>query len=211
MRTYRRYMTAACLSLCVALVLGCSVDTKGLPPLDGGGDSAEPAENTSERCQDGQDNDGDGKTDCDDDQCAIFVVCGGDAGPGGDGAVDVQGVDSAHDLGLDLPAPDVTAVDVQVPDVGDPDVATTDLTGPDTQGAPDIGADTTPLVDTTPAADLASLDQSLCGNGTCDVGESCDGRQNTVSCLADCPGVTTGPGSQQYCYVNGVCQGAGCP
>ncbi len=49
-----------------------------------------------------------------------------------------------------------------------------------------------------------------CGNGRCEVGESCDGRSGTTRC-ADCPGVTTGPTRRQYCYVNGVCSGRGCP
>ena len=78
MRIDRQTMTFVPLLLCSVLVLGCSVDTKGLAPLDAAGDSAPPAENTSERCQDGQDNDGDGKTDCADEQCAIFVACGPD-------------------------------------------------------------------------------------------------------------------------------------
>ena len=50
-----------------------------------------------------------------------------------------------------------------------------------------------------------------CGNGTCDVGESCDGRNGTVSCPADCDGQTTGKPSNRFCYVNGVCEGPGCP
>jgi len=50
-----------------------------------------------------------------------------------------------------------------------------------------------------------------CGNGTCDVGESCDGRNGTVSCPDDCPGQTKGNPSNRFCYVDGVCEGAGCP
>jgi V8-like Glu-specific endopeptidase len=51
---------------------------------------------------------------------------------------------------------------------------------------------------------------AVCGNGRCDVGESCDGRSGTTRC-ADCPGLTTGQTRRQYCYVNGVCTGRGCP
>jgi hypothetical protein len=50
-----------------------------------------------------------------------------------------------------------------------------------------------------------------CGNGTCDPGESCDGRNGTVSCPADCDGQTNGKPSGRYCYVGGVCEGPGCP
>jgi hypothetical protein len=50
-----------------------------------------------------------------------------------------------------------------------------------------------------------------CGNGTCDVGESCDGRSGTVSCPADCPGKVNGNPSGRFCYVDGVCEGPGCP
>ena len=50
-----------------------------------------------------------------------------------------------------------------------------------------------------------------CGNGTCDVGESCDGRNGTVSCPDDCPGKTNGRPSGRFCFVNGVCEGPGCP
>lgn len=50
----------------------------------------------------------------------------------------------------------------------------------------------------------------ICGDGTCDAGESCDGRSGTSSCLADCPGVTGGKPSSRYCYVGGVCEGPGC-
>ncbi len=50
-----------------------------------------------------------------------------------------------------------------------------------------------------------------CGDGVCSVGESCDGRSGTASCISDCPGRTSGRTSRQYCYVSGVCQGAGCP
>jgi hypothetical protein len=49
-----------------------------------------------------------------------------------------------------------------------------------------------------------------CGDGTCGPGESCDGRASTVACI-DCDGVSSGPPSGRYCYVEGACQGAGCP
>lgn len=49
-----------------------------------------------------------------------------------------------------------------------------------------------------------------CGDGVCDVGESCDGRSGTTAC-SDCDGVTGGKKSNRYCYVDGVCEGGGCP
>jgi len=50
-----------------------------------------------------------------------------------------------------------------------------------------------------------------CGDGVCGAGESCDGRDGTLSCPADCDGKTTGKPSGRYCYVEGVCEGGGCP
>lgn len=50
-----------------------------------------------------------------------------------------------------------------------------------------------------------------CGDGTCDVGESCDGRYATESCPSDCDGVSKGKPTARYCYVDGACEGAGCP
>jgi secreted trypsin-like serine protease len=49
-----------------------------------------------------------------------------------------------------------------------------------------------------------------CGDGTCDPGESCDGRGPTDLCPEDCDGRTFGPPRIQYCYVNGYCEGRGC-
>ena len=51
----------------------------------------------------------------------------------------------------------------------------------------------------------------VCGNGTCEAGESCDGRSGTSSCISDCPGKLSGKASGRFCYVNGACTGAGCP
>ena len=50
---------------------------------------------------------------------------------------------------------------------------------------------------------------SSCGDGTCDAGESCDGRGGTVAC-SDCAGKTNGNPSARFCYVGGVCEGPGC-
>jgi len=47
-----------------------------------GGGSYDPGESTAALCQDGQDNDGDGASDCDDSDCAGFVFCGS----GGEGS-----------------------------------------------------------------------------------------------------------------------------
>lgn len=51
---------------------------------------------------------------------------------------------------------------------------------------------------------------AACGDGTCDPGESCDGRSGTTSCSADCAGQTGGKPSGRFCYVGGVCEGPGC-
>jgi hypothetical protein len=51
----------------------------------------------------------------------------------------------------------------------------------------------------------------VCPNGTCELNESCDGRNATIDCPQDCPGLTTGNPSGRYCCVNGVCIGDGCP
>ena len=50
-----------------------------------------------------------------------------------------------------------------------------------------------------------------CGDGTCGTGESCDGRNGTMTCTADCAGRTNGRPASRYCYVEGVCSGPGCP
>jgi secreted trypsin-like serine protease len=50
-----------------------------------------------------------------------------------------------------------------------------------------------------------------CGNGVCDEGESCDGRDGTTLCTADCDGVTGGKPSRRWCEVGSSCEGGGCP
>ena len=50
-----------------------------------------------------------------------------------------------------------------------------------------------------------------CGDGVCGTGESCDGRDGTLACAADCDGRTSGKKSNRYCYVEGSCEGGGCP
>jgi secreted trypsin-like serine protease len=52
---------------------------------------------------------------------------------------------------------------------------------------------------------------AACGDGVCTPGESCDGRNGTVSCIDDCPGKLGGKPNGRYCYVGGVCEGPGCP
>jgi len=50
-----------------------------------------------------------------------------------------------------------------------------------------------------------------CDNdGVCEVGESCDGRSGTAAC-GDCDGKTNGKPSNRFCYVDGACEGGGCP
>lgn len=74
---------------------------------------------------------------------------------------------------------------------------------------PNCSADGTCNAQCAPGADPDC--GGVCGDGVCGQGESCDGRNGTKSCKKDCPGVTTGKASQKYCYVNGSCQGPGCP
>ncbi|MCA9540493.1 MAG: trypsin-like serine protease [Myxococcales bacterium] len=50
-----------------------------------------------------------------------------------------------------------------------------------------------------------------CGDGVCGDGESCDGRSGTSACPSDCAGRTGGRPSGRYCYVEGACEGPGCP
>ena len=71
----------------------------------------------------------------------------------------------------------------------------------------EILAFTDPVVDT---GDTGDTGPGTCGDGICDVGESCDGRDGTTAC-SDCPGKTNGKPSGRYCYVEGTCVGAACP
>lgn len=43
---------------------------------------------------------------------------------------------------------------------------------------------------------------AICNNGVCELGEACN------SCAVDCPGLRTGPRSNQYCCGNGVAEAA---
>ncbi len=176
-RTETRQATLA--GLCLALLLaGCSDAGSGLAPLDGGTEGgAPPPENTAALCQDGEDNDGDGDADCDDEQCAIFVVCGGtttadSGGPAPDSAplpdvaapadagqpdipVDAGPADSAPDIPVDGQQPD-SAVDAGVADLAIdapvPD-ATVDTLAADST-ADTLAADTT--VDTLAGTDAGT-------------------------------------------------------
>ncbi|MBZ0272005.1 trypsin-like serine protease [bacterium] len=76
--------------------------------------------------------------------------------------------------------------------------------------AQDCSADGFCNGDCAPGDDPDCSTGSDCGNGTCDAGESCDGRNGTTSCSADCPGKTGGKPSGRFCYVGGVCEGPGC-
>lgn len=59
--------------------------------------------------------------------------------------------------------------------------------------------------------DTGSGGSDDCGNGVCDEGESCDGRDGTAMCTADCDGKTTGKPSNRWCEVGSSCEGGGCP
>ena len=90
-----------------------------------------------------------------------------------------------------------------------PDCASGD--DPDCTVPPDCSADGYCNPDCASGDDPDCSSPNDCGNGICDADESCDGRDGTVSCLADCPGKKTGKPSGRYCYVGGVCEGGGCP
>ncbi len=81
----------------------------------------------------------------------------------------------------DAAVPDVTTPDSAAPDTAVPDTAAPDTTVPDT-AAPDIA----PPTDTKPG--------TVCGNGTCEPGES------TSNCQADCKG-----GSNTWTCGDGAC------
>jgi hypothetical protein len=51
----------------------------------------------------------------------------------------------------------------------------------------------------------------FCGNGICDLGESCNGFSGSISCIEDCPGNLVGPPSARFCYYEDTCRGGGCP
>ena len=131
------------------VVAGCAGEPPAGPPADLRGPSegaAAVAEDTTIRCRDGRDNDGDGKVDCADPGCGDFYFCRDSAVPGPDApAPDVATVDqAAGDLAgeggstpdaalLDLPAPDALAVDAPwTPDAPLPDQLQPDLVAPDT-------------------------------------------------------------------------------
>lgn len=50
-----------------------------------------------------------------------------------------------------------------------------------------------------------------CGDGTCDPGESCDGRGVTELCPDDCDGRSFGPPFVRFCEIGPNCIGPACP
>ncbi len=81
--THRTIVILAALSLLLACGCGSKSDTSGDGGTDADADADSDAdtdtdtdaENTAAACQDGIDNDGDGLTDCDDDDCEDFAFC----------------------------------------------------------------------------------------------------------------------------------------
>jgi hypothetical protein len=51
---------------------------------------------------------------------------------------------------------------------------------------------------------------AVCGDGTCDLGESCDGRGGTDFCSSDCDGQSTGFPLDRFCEIGPYCLGPGC-
>jgi secreted trypsin-like serine protease len=76
---------------------------------------------------------------------------------------------------------------------------------------PDCSADGFCNPDCTDDPDCNEPPPTDCGNGTCDADESCDGRDGTVDCSADCPGKAKGKPTGRFCFVGGTCVGPGCP
>ena len=76
----------------------------------------------------------------------------------------------------------------------------------------DFSGVTPPPGDTadTGGGDTGGPPAGTCGDGVCGAGESCDGRDGTLEC-GDCDGKTNGKPDYRYCYVEGVCDGSGCP
>jgi secreted trypsin-like serine protease len=70
---------------------------------------------------------------------------------------------------------------------------------------------TTPVDTGTGPVDTGPVDPGTCGDDVCDADESCDGRDGTTACSADCDGKTNGNPSGRYCYVGDTCEGPGCP
>lgn len=222
-------MTRQCMTLFAMLAAalctatGCTSDNPQYTGFDGGPEAPSMMEDTATRCQDGQDNDGDGKTDCADEDCAIFAHCGGsvDGPAAGDSAVDAQAPDGViHDAphATDGPKTDTALppadgeppADTGTPADGEPPADTLPVDSSHDVVPPDTGSPDHPPPDTGPPHDGGAADGPVCGNDVCEVGESCDGRGGTIPCLGDCPGVTTGQMEDRYCWIDGVCTG-NCP
>jgi len=82
---------------------------------------------------------------------------------------------------------------------------------PDCVTPPDCSADGWCNPDCAEGDDPDCGAPEFCGDGVCGAGESCDGRDGTTECEADCDGRTNGKPTNRYCYVEGVCEGPGCP
>ncbi len=76
---------------------------------------------------------------------------------------------------------------------------------------PDCSADGSCNPNCAPGDDPDCATGGSCSDGICGAGESCDGRGATTACSADCDGRSNGRAASRYCYVEGVCEGGGCP
>ena len=113
------------------LALACSDASQKFPPK---------AENTPEQCQDKQDNDGDGFTDCDDQDCQALPVCKGnkDAGRKDGPAPPDMKPPADGPAKADLPPkPDLSPPDLPLPDLPPPDLQPPDAPIPPDQAVPD--------------------------------------------------------------------------
>ena len=115
-------------------------------------------ENTEARCKDGKDNDGDGHTDCADQDCHPFAFC-----KQKDAGVDRPALDAAPDApGKDSALPDAPLPDLPAPDAALPDLPLPDLLLPDLTIKPDTGVKA-PL----PGCPQGCLESEVCLKGAC--------------------------------------------
>ncbi len=129
---------------------------------------------------------------------SMLVACS----DGGGAIIDARPIDGSLDgvVAADAASPDATNPDAASPDAASPDAADVDAATPDA-----ATLDASPSLDAAPA-----IDAGLCGNGTVDPGETCDG--NCPTTCADALTCTTDAmvGAAATCDVACVHAGTGC-
>ena len=149
---------------------------------------------------------------------SMLVACS----DGGGAIIDARPIDGSLDgvVAADAASPDATNPDAASPDAASPDAADVDAASPDAASpdaaspdAADVDAATpdAATLDASPSLDAApAIDAGLCGNGTVDPGETCDG--NCPTTCADALTCTTDAmvGAAATCDVACVHAGTGC-